>query len=88
MQAKAAKLTQPSTHSVPGTVLSAHDKDSCILSFRNSNDDPNKNRDFSEEKSSLQGGTGEKISSFKLFFTESLFGARICARLSYVCYLI
>lgn len=28
-----AMLTQPSTHTVPGTVLTAHDKDSCILSL-------------------------------------------------------
>lgn len=51
-----------------------------LLSLGNSSDNPNKNRikNFSEKKSSLQGGTAEKMSSFELIFTESLLCARIC----------
>lgn len=77
-----ATLTQPSTHTVPGTVLTAHDKDSCILSCGNSSD-TNKNRGFPEEQSSLQEELMKKFlsNSFLLsacFVPESVLHLIMC----------
>lgn len=68
------------------TVLSAPDKDSYILSLRNSNDDTNKYRVFLKEKSSLQGGLTRKSLPLDSFLLTVCAG--IWARLSSVCYLI
>lgn len=64
-------MQQSGTHTVPSTVLSARDKDSCILSFGTQVMIITKYRDFSEVK--FASRTDEKISVFKLVFTESYF---------------
>lgn len=46
-------MQQSGTHTVPSTVLSARDKDSCILSFGTQVMIITKNRDFSEVKFGL-----------------------------------
>lgn len=76
-----ATLTQPSTHTVPGTVLTAQDKDSCILSCGNSSD-TNKYRDFTEEESSLQEELMKKFLS-NSFLLSACF-VPVCATPYYV----